>query len=85
MKKEDVMARNATRRTGGARSTATGKGATRSVTAPRPLPSKEEIARRAYEIYLERNGQAGNAFDDWVEAERQLTVEADRHIIPRSA
>jgi hypothetical protein len=35
-------------------------------------PSHEEIRRRAYEIYLERDGLAGDALDDWLRAEREL-------------
>ena len=35
-------------------------------------PSHEEIRLRAYEIYLERNGHAGDALDDWLRAEREL-------------
>ena len=35
-------------------------------------PSQEEIRRRAYEIYLERDGHAGDALDDWLRAEREL-------------
>jgi hypothetical protein len=34
--------------------------------------SHEEIRRRAYEIYLERDGHAGDALDDWLRAEREL-------------
>jgi hypothetical protein len=30
------------------------------------------VAKRAYEIYQARGGQHGGAFDDWLEAERQL-------------
>jgi len=30
------------------------------------------IAKRAYELYLERGGQHGADLDDWLEAERQL-------------
>ena len=37
-----------------------------------PGPSHEEIRRRAYEIYLERNGDAGDELDDWLRAEREL-------------
>jgi Protein of unknown function (DUF2934) len=37
-----------------------------------PRPSHEEIRRRAYEIYLERNGDAGDELDDWLRAEREL-------------
>ena len=35
-------------------------------------PSHEEIRRRAYEIYLERDGHPGDALDDWLRAEREL-------------
>ncbi len=36
------------------------------------LPSQEEIALRAYHIFLERGGAPGNALDDWTRAEREL-------------
>jgi hypothetical protein len=32
----------------------------------------EQIRRRAYEIYLERDGFPGNELDDWLRAEREL-------------
>ena len=35
-------------------------------------PTQEEIRRRAYEIYLERNGLPGDELDDWLRAEREL-------------
>lgn len=35
-------------------------------------PTHEEIAFRAYEIYLERGGAPGDAFQDWTRAEREL-------------
>jgi len=35
-------------------------------------PTREEIALRAYQIYLKRNGAPGNALEDWVQAEREL-------------
>lgn len=35
-------------------------------------PSHEEIALRAYEIYLERGGAPGDALEDWTRAEREL-------------
>jgi hypothetical protein len=41
-------------------------------TSARSTPSDEEIRRRAYEIYLERGGLAGNEIDDWLRAEREL-------------
>jgi hypothetical protein len=33
---------------------------------------KEEIRRRAYQIYLESGGQPGRELDDWLQAEREL-------------
>ena len=35
-------------------------------------PTQEEIARRAYEIYLERGGTPGHELEDWTRAEREL-------------
>jgi hypothetical protein len=35
-------------------------------------PEREDIALRAYEIYLERAGAPGNPLDDWTRAEREL-------------
>lgn len=35
-------------------------------------PTHEEIALRAYEIYLERGGAPGDALEDWIRAEREL-------------
>jgi Protein of unknown function (DUF2934) len=39
-------------------------------------PSHEEISRRAYEIYLERDGFGGNELDDWLQAEAELRRKA---------
>ena len=36
-------------------------------------PSQDEIARRAYEIYLERGGEHGHDVEDWQRAEAELT------------
>jgi hypothetical protein len=41
-------------------------------------PTQEQIALRAYQIYLERNGAPGNPFEDWVRAERELTEQAKK-------
>jgi len=41
-------------------------------TSANQAPSHEEIRRRAYEIYLERDGLPGNELDDWHRAEREL-------------
>ena len=35
-------------------------------------PSHEEIAKRAFEIYLSRGEWPGRDVEDWLEAERQL-------------
>ena len=35
-------------------------------------PTQEEIALRAYHIYLERSGAPGNELEDWIRAEREL-------------
>ena len=37
------------------------------------VPPREEIELRAYEIYLERGGKEGNALDDWLAAEKELS------------
>ena len=35
-------------------------------------PTQEEIAFRAYQIYMERGGAPGNELEDWTRAEREL-------------
>jgi len=37
-------------------------------------PTHEQIALRAYQIYLERGGGPGNEFEDWTRAERELAA-----------
>ena len=39
--------------------------------ATRRAPTHEEIARRAYEFYLERGGEHGHAEEDWARAESE--------------
>jgi hypothetical protein len=34
---------------------------------------KEDIAHRAYELYVQRGSQPGKALEDWVRAEKELT------------
>ncbi|WP_426750044.1 DUF2934 domain-containing protein [Myxococcus sp. Y35] len=41
---------------------------------PRPGPTSEQIARRAYEIFLARGGTHGYAEQDWFQAERELRL-----------
>jgi hypothetical protein len=44
----------------------------RKLRSTKHQPSHEEIAFRAYQIYLERGGCPGNEFEDWTRAEREL-------------
>ena len=37
---------------------------------------RERVARRAYELYLERGAVDGQDMDDWLSAERELTGRA---------
>ena len=37
--------------------------------------AKEDIAHRAYELYVQRGSQPGKAVEDWVRAEKELTGE----------
>jgi hypothetical protein len=39
-------------------------------------PNREEIERRAYEIYESRGCEEGRALEDWLTAEEQLTRES---------
>jgi len=43
-------------------------------------PTHQEIAMRAYEIYLERGGAPGDALEDWTRAEQEL---AEKKTKPR--
>jgi hypothetical protein len=45
---------------------------TRKRASPPPQPTREDIERRAYEIYLERSGTEGCEMEDWLQAEREL-------------
>ena len=50
--------------------------AMRALTSALPAwqPSEDDIRLRAYHRYLERGGGHGMAFDDWLEAERELKL-----------
>jgi Protein of unknown function (DUF2934) len=43
---------------------------------PPAPPSNEAIARRAYELYLERGSVSGYELEDWLLAEAELTAAA---------
>jgi len=48
----------------------------RKAPAAKPAPTHDEIALRAYHLYLKRQGAPGNPFEDWKQAERELLAEA---------
>jgi hypothetical protein len=51
----------------------------RKKASPLPLPGAppaDEIARRAYEIYLARGGAPGQEQEDWLRAEKELREQA---------
>jgi len=41
-------------------------------TFKRSQPTNEQIAARAYEIFLRRGGSDGSDLEDWLQAEREL-------------
>jgi hypothetical protein len=45
------------------------------LTLTKPEPTHDQIANRAFEIYVSRGAEHGHDVGDWVEAERQLKVE----------
>jgi DUF2934 family protein len=46
--------------------------ATKKTTKAKARPSQEDIASRAYHIYLERGCTPGDPMQDWLQAEREL-------------
>ena len=38
-------------------------------------PTQDEIQLRAHEIHMQRGGEHGNDFDDWLQAELELKAE----------
>ena len=45
--------------------------------------SQEDIAQRAYDLYVERGRESGKDVEDWVKAEKELTVERAWRCTPR--
>ena len=41
------------------------------------IPTKEQIEKRAYELYLARGCQPGMDVEDWLAAERELNAQTD--------
>jgi len=58
---------------------------TPSASHPGPAPSEQEIAARAYEIFLGRGATDGGDLDDWLQAERELTAKSNETPKVRSA
>lgn len=46
---------------------------------PKTPPTQEEIALRAYHIYLERGGVPGDPTEDWLRAEQELLQAAKKN------
>jgi hypothetical protein len=42
--------------------------------APRPFPTHEQIARRAYEIWMQSGYVTGRDAENWAQAERELSA-----------
>jgi hypothetical protein len=47
---------------------------TTAASVPSHVPSEQEIAVRAHEIFLSRDTSEGHDVDDWLQAERELTA-----------
>jgi len=58
---------------------------TPSASHPGPAPSEQEIAARAYEIFLSRGATDGSDLDDWLQAERELTAKINETPKTRTA
>jgi Protein of unknown function (DUF2934) len=46
------------------------------VTGNHPVITKDDVARRAYALFLARGRADGHEVEDWLEAERQLEAES---------
>jgi hypothetical protein len=55
-----------------ATSTTTTPSSTRRRAQPAVVVAREEIARRAYELFLARGSEHGRDLEDWLRAEREL-------------
>jgi hypothetical protein len=43
---------------------------------PKRAPSRDDIAKRAYEIYVARGSARGQELEDWLQAERELMLKS---------
>ena len=57
-------------------------GAMSNTPLEQPVVAHEEIAIRAYELYLQRGSTNGNDMDDWLAAEQQLARERGPQELP---
>ena len=57
-------------------STAPARTAGTHTASPDRSKTQDLIARRAYELYVQRGRQEGKALEDWLQAERQLVSAA---------
>ena len=64
-----------------AKSSKTATPAPRKPRSAKAQPTHEQIAQRAYEIYLERGATPGDPMQDWLRAELELAAPANK---PRS-
>ena len=46
--------------------------AVKNASKPKPKPTYDDIALRAYHIYMERGCTPGDPMQDWLQAERDL-------------
>ena len=69
------MAKSAKRKTGDA-VTSAGDRAPKS-SARKVAITTDDIARRAYELYLARGGEHGHAVDDWIQADCELHIDSE--------
>jgi hypothetical protein len=51
---------------------------TKRAAAAKSKPAQDQIAARAYEIYLERGATPGDPMQDWLRAESELSAPAKK-------
>ena len=59
-------------RSGGAADASSTPPGAKAAAQRKQQPSADEIARRAYDIFLARGAIHGSDFDDWLQAEQEL-------------
>lgn len=65
-------------KTGDAATTSAPTSTSTTGNASAALPSNEDIAKRAYELYLQRGSESGYEIEDWLQAEAELVAAASR-------